>query len=676
MILFNRKRTRRAQRKRSGGSPVPVSVGGRKAAAPFGIACLLFCFSAIAEKQPNILLITVDDMNFDMPGCFGGPADLTPNIDRLASEGMRFERAHVTLAICQASRQCLMTGRYPHNAGFRWFEPVSDDTPVLPEILKAQGYRSACFGKAEHLQPRARYQWDESLDQIEIKGGRNPEVYADLCRSFIGKADAAGQPFFLMANSHDPHRPFHGSPKEVKYKADMERIGGKLVTPSRVYSADEAIDIGFLPPIPEVKKQVAQYMSSCRRADDTVGEILRVLEETGHRDDTLVFFLSDNGSPFPFAKGNVYLNSTRTPLIVRWPGQVAAGIVESDDYVNGIDFMPTVLDLLGLPVPAGTDGRSFLPLLEGKEQAGRDSTVTVFYNAYPVAGGHRPELTTWFEMRCLHRDGMAYIYNSWADGKHRFTPLATPEILDEMKHLGYTNRVNMFRLRCPEELYRFDSDPDALNNLANNPEQKSEMQQMRTELLEWMKRVNDTDLMPEFQAVVRDGGVTESTPRGKGYLTVKPGRAAKSSENNLVVNGDFSDSLDGWNVYAQKALLDAQPENGVCRLSVPKGSPVEFCRLQQKGIKLTPGMTFELTARVKGENLEGGHGAYLSIGFFSAGKPKYMNSGIRNVSETFDWKTVRIRGEVPVGNKSATVMLMVNGTGTAWFDDVRLHLEG
>ena len=115
-------------------------------------------FATAAASQPNILLITVDDMNYDTPGCFGGPKGLTPNIDKLATQGMRFERAHVTLAICQASRQCLMTGRYPHNAGFRWFEPVSAETPVLTEILKKQGYLNACFGKADHLQPKVRYQ--------------------------------------------------------------------------------------------------------------------------------------------------------------------------------------------------------------------------------------------------------------------------------------------------------------------------------------------------------------------------------------------------------------------------------------------------------------------------------------------------------------------------------------
>ena len=133
---------------------------------------LLACNSK-ADKQPNILLITVDDMNFDTPGCFGGDKNLTPNIDRLAAEGMRFERAHVALAICQSSRQCLMTGRYPHNAGFRWFEPVAEGVPILTALLYEQGYINACFGKAEHLQPRERYIWDESLDL-------NPVSYTHL----------------------------------------------------------------------------------------------------------------------------------------------------------------------------------------------------------------------------------------------------------------------------------------------------------------------------------------------------------------------------------------------------------------------------------------------------------------------------------------------------------------
>jgi N-sulfoglucosamine sulfohydrolase len=482
---------------------VPLSVAGEK----------------IEEKtMPNILLITVDDMNYDTPGCFGGPAGLTPNIDALAQQGIRFERAHITLAICQASRQSLMTGRFPHNAGFRWFEPVADDVPLLPEILHERGYLNACIGKAEHLEPRKRYRWEMSLDIDEIKYGRNPAEYGRLCRGFIERADSLGKPFFLMANSHDPHRPFHGDRHEDKVLAWAKSQGGTMAIPSRVFSQDEALEMGFLPDIPEVRTQTAQYMSSCRRADDTVGEILRALEETGHGDDTLLIFLSDNGSAFPFAKGNCYLNSTRTPFIVRWPGRVGEGTANKDAYINGIDLMPTILEALDLSIPEGTDGRSYLSLLEGNPQDDRNSAVTVFYNAYPVAGGKRPELTTWFEMRAVHSGRYGYIYNGWAQGDRWFTPLSTPEILKEMEAMGYEERLRFFRYRCPEELYDFEVDPDGLNNLADQPAYQPLVREMRTQLLAWMKQYDDTDLLPEYEVLVRDGGITSETPFGKGYL--------------------------------------------------------------------------------------------------------------------------------------------------------------
>ena len=187
------------------------------------VFCLLLSCSSGQDMHPNILLITVDDMNFDTPGSFGGDKNITPNIDRLATQGMRFMRAHVPLAICQVSRQCLMTGRYPHNGGFRWFDPVAQEVPILTELLHTEGYINACFGKAEHLQPRERYMWDESLDLNQIDWGREPAKYYELCKSFIQKAKSEKKPFFLMANSHDPHRPFH-NPKGRKMKQSEGEI--------------------------------------------------------------------------------------------------------------------------------------------------------------------------------------------------------------------------------------------------------------------------------------------------------------------------------------------------------------------------------------------------------------------------------------------------------------------
>ena len=111
---------------------------------------------------------------------------------------------------------------------------------------------------------------------------------------------------------------------------------------------------------------MAQYYSSAHRCDETVGEVLRALKESGLEDSTLVMFLSDNGISMPFAKSNCYLTSTRTPWLVRWPGKVKPGVVDTEHFISGIDFMPTILEAAGLPAPAGMDGRSFLPLLTGR----------------------------------------------------------------------------------------------------------------------------------------------------------------------------------------------------------------------------------------------------------------------------------------------------------------------
>ncbi len=133
-------------------------------------------------------------------------------------------------------------------------------------------------------------------------------------------------------------------------------------------------------------------------------------------------------------------------------------------------------------------------------------------------------MLNWFEMRCLHQDGYGYIYNSWADGKKQFTPLATPEILKEMKLLGYTERENVFSYRCPEEFYQYDSDPDALNNLIDSMEYTDRIQEMRIDLLQWMEKYNDTDLLPEFQVVAEQEGFNLDVPRGKGYSHIKPAK--------------------------------------------------------------------------------------------------------------------------------------------------------
>ncbi|MFT5906221.1 MAG: N-sulfoglucosamine sulfohydrolase [Cryomorphaceae bacterium] len=150
-----------------------------------------------------------------------------------------------------------------------------------------------------------------------------------------------------MANSHDPHRPFYGNDPEKWYTKKGSKKPATL-KPSKVFKPEEIVVPGFLPDIPDVRLKIAEYFSSVRRCDDTVGALLKMLDETGVANNTLVIFLSDNGMAFPFAKTNRYLQSTRTPFLVRWPENIKAGNVEKTQMISRIDITPTILEPAGV----------------------------------------------------------------------------------------------------------------------------------------------------------------------------------------------------------------------------------------------------------------------------------------------------------------------------------------
>ena len=440
------------------------------------------------KERPNILLITADDMNWDSPGCFGGKTpDITPNIDRLASEGMRFVHAHITIAVCQPCRSVLMSGRYPHRNGAEGFEPIDTDVPTLQEQLHSAKYLNGIMGKVSHLAPIEKFKWDLVKNPQDLRAGRDPQLYYKFAKEFFQQAAGEGRPFFLMANSHDPHRPFHGSQQEQNRLSDIPK-------PSRVYRADEVKVPGFLPDLPDVRTEIAQYYSSVRRCDDTVGAVMRALRESGQAENTLTMFLSDNGMAIPFAKTNCYLHSTRTPWIVTWPGKVQPGTVDEQHFVSAIDFMPTILDAAGLAQPDGMDGFSFLPILLGQKQTGRDKVFTQF---------HQTSARNRYPMRCVQNHRFGYIFNPWSDGQRVFKNESQSGLTFKAMQAAAASdstiagRVRFFQYRAVEEFYDFKNDPDALHNLIDDAHCREEIEKMRQELLQWMKATND----PAIQAL-------------------------------------------------------------------------------------------------------------------------------------------------------------------------------
>jgi N-sulfoglucosamine sulfohydrolase len=449
---------------------------------------LLLSFYFVAAEETalplNILLITADDMNYDALGVTGNKIrDITPNLDALAHNGILFKRAYVTVSVCQPSRQVLMTGRYPHNNGGTGFNAINPDVPTLQESLEKAGYFKGIFAKVPHLAPIEKFHWDVVVTAEKLIAGRDPEKFYCYSVDFFNQAKAAGKPFFLMANSQDPHRPFAGS-EQLEAKGGAEKFPGvsRTITP-------EEVDVpGFLPDIPDVRKEVAQYYTSVHRCDETVGKILQALRESGLEENTLIMFLSDNGMSFPFSKTNVYRTSHQTPWIVRWPGKVQPGQTEDTHFISGIDFTPTILEAAGLPPIECIDGKSFVPILQGKKQPWRDHVYTTFYQT----SGKQD-----FPMRAVRTAKYGYLFSPWSDGELIFKNESQSGLtFNAMKRAAVDDsvialRVELFLKRTLHEFYDYENDPQALNNLVNDSSLKEDLERHRRLMLEKMKESRD-----------------------------------------------------------------------------------------------------------------------------------------------------------------------------------------
>lgn len=434
------------------------------------------------KNKPNIVFITVDDMNYDSIGKFRNPT-FTPNIDKLCEESTYIENFHVNVAVCQPSRQCIMTGLYPHNNKSFGFSNIGFGITTLQEILTNNGYKNGIISKVGHLNPIHKYNWSyiKELDNKVHYWGRNPKLYYKFTNEFINSYKK--EPFFLMVNCNDPHRPFCNSDQE-KEKYNINTKANKL------YKPEDVEPLGFLPDLPEIKKEISEYYTSVSRADESISQIIKALKDNNVYDDSIIIFISDNGMSFPFAKTNCYLNSTKVPFIIKWKDKIKSNRDISDLFVSGIDIMPTLLDLIDIKYEGKLDGQSFAPFLldETIEIKDRENIFTLF-NA-----NFRRNI---YEMRCVINKKFGYIYNDWSDGKTKFfSETMKGRSFNAMKKASLSDsaikeRTNHFLNRTKEELYDLEKDPNALNNLIDNEEYLEKAEKMKILLIKEMKRTND-----------------------------------------------------------------------------------------------------------------------------------------------------------------------------------------
>ncbi len=437
------------------------------------------------SDRPNFVIILADDMAWDDLGPFGNKKVHTPNLDRLAAEGMCFDQAFLTISSCSPSRASILTGRYPHQTDaeqLHW--PIPASQIIFPQRLKLAGYFVGAAGKW-HLGDAMRERFTV-VREVDTSGFQLPaNAGADARENFVetatgdaksGCADWVsllrerdpGKPFLVWLAAVDPHRPYD------------EQIS------EQPHSPDEVVLPPYHPDTPLVRQDYARYYDEITRLDRFVGAVLHELEAQKTADNTIVIFLSDNGRPFPRDKTTLYDSGIRTPLIIRWPAVVKPG-TRCNQLVSTIDLATTILTLGGLPVSRNYMGKDFTALLKGENVEIRDSI-------FAEKNWHDYEDRT----RAVRDRRYKYIINHYSDLPA--TPpadAARSDTFREMQRLRAEGTLPEVQSTCftaprpREELYDLATDPHELNNLARNPAHQDTLERLRAEYKQWRLRTRE-----------------------------------------------------------------------------------------------------------------------------------------------------------------------------------------
>lgn len=414
-----------------------------------------------ATKKPNFLFILMDDMGWMDLACYGSKFYETPNIDRLAAQGVRFTDAYAACPVCSPTRASVMSGKYParvgvtnyiggHDRGKLLEVPYIDHLPLeeksLASALREGGYVTWHLGKW-HLGEEAYYPDKHGFD-VNIGGGKwgHPPTYFspwkintlpdgpkgeyltdrltdEAIKLIKGNKD---KPFFMNFWHYAVHTPIQAKPEDIaKFKAKAAAMGLDKV---------KAVAPGENFPVAHKKHQKIQrrlvqsdpaYAAMIYNLDQNIGRLMKALEETGQADNTVVVFTSDNGGlataegsptsnkPLAEGKGWMYEGGTREPMIVRWPGVVKPGSL-CDVPVTSPDFYPTLLEIAGLPAlpRQHVDGESILPLLKGTGSLKRDA-IFWHYPHYGNQGGTPGSSVRMGDYKLIEffEDGRLELYN-------------------------------------------------------------------------------------------------------------------------------------------------------------------------------------------------------------------------------------------------------------------------
>ena len=485
-------------------------------------------YPASSIQKPNIIFMMADDHAAAAISAYGGflaGVFKTPNIDRIASEGIRFENTFCTNSICTPSRAAILTGKYSHQNGvYTLNEPLADDQVTFPKLLQKNGYYTGVIGKWHlHTEPKGFDYWKVMIDQ----GRYHDPIYCEMGKGWsMDDEDGTGtvyrgyvsdittdfgidflenrpkdQPFCLLLHFKAPHDPWDHSEKYNDLFADMD-----LPEPATLFddysTRGEGIknctqkigqnhtfyekQTGRLQGDRRKKAQYQIYMKKYLRCvksvDDNIGRLLKYLEDNGLTDNTIISYTGDQGFYLGehgmYDKRFMYDESLRMPFVVRYPRGIKPGQV-TDAITTNVDFAETFLDYAGVPIPADMQGRSLRPILEGNKPA--DWPQAMYYRywmhgAHFNIPGHYGIRTKDYKLIFFYGKGLGYSYDE-------FYPSG-----------NWQSEGNKIVDTAPYwELYDLKKDPSELDNVYADPAYAAIRRQLTKQLFELKRKYDDTD---------------------------------------------------------------------------------------------------------------------------------------------------------------------------------------
>ncbi len=466
------------------------------------IFVILVTLSCLAQK-PNFVITIADDHGVYHSSPYGAIEILTPNLQRLANEGIRFDNAYVASPACAPSRAALFTGMMPYRNGIVGNHEIELKPGVssLIPILLEQGYEVVFHGKVGHA---GKKQYGAYVpDGVTILGGGGLQETMTLAEveAFFRLRPKNARPLALFLGWTDTHTAWPA-------KEDARIKPEEVVLPARIYATQEA------------RTEMTRYIQGVENIDHRLGQTRDLIDQYLDRSNTLLAYTSDHGMPWPFAKWSLYESGIRTSLIVSWPGKIKPN-TSTKAMVSWIDLVPTLIDLAGGKVPEDIDGQSFSDILFDKKKKHRKVIFATHKgdndkNVYPMRS---IRVGNWKYILNLHPE-FAYTTHTdvWA--------MENPRIEGHWKHAGHhwfsyiraaktdpaaADFLRDYHSSPSEELYRLDNDPFEENNLATSPKYAEKLASLRERVQQRMDEVGDDKRLSGPPRLLKNFKILESS---------------------------------------------------------------------------------------------------------------------------------------------------------------------